>query len=85
MNFIKGGDFFSLLSKKKKLPEEWVKFYAANIAMAIGHLHANKILHRDLKPENILINDNGYLKLTDYGTSKYVENNVTNNTFVGTR
>jgi serine/threonine protein kinase len=32
------------------------------------------IVYRDLKPENILINTNGYLKLTDFGFAKKIEN-----------
>ena len=39
------------------------------------HLHKNKIIYRDLKPENILIAEDGYLKLTDFGLSKLLEEN----------
>jgi len=35
--------------------------------LAIGYLHEKGILYRDLKPENILIDENGYLKLADFG------------------
>jgi serine/threonine protein kinase len=38
-----------------------------NIAIGIGHLHANDILHRDLKLENTLISDNLEIKLADFG------------------
>ena len=38
--------------------------------MAIGYLHSKKIMHRDLKLENILVDENGYLKIIDYGLAK---------------
>ena len=37
------------------------------------YLHSKNIIYRDLKPENILIDDEGYLKLTDFGFAKYCE------------
>lgn len=49
-----------------------VKFYAAQIIMAIGYLHVQGIAHRDLKLENILIDGDGYLKIIDYGLAKMI-------------
>ena len=37
-------------------------------------LHNKKIIYRDLKPQNILINKDGYLKLTDFGYAKKLQN-----------
>jgi protein kinase A len=37
------------------------------------YLHSKDIIYRDLKPENILIDNDGYLKLTDFGFAKYCE------------
>ncbi|GCC27509.1 hypothetical protein chiPu_0005933 [Chiloscyllium punctatum] len=50
--------------------EEDVKFYLAELALALDHLHSLGIIYRDLKPENILLDEQGHIKLTDFGLSK---------------
>uniref|UniRef100_A0AAR2KBW2 Ribosomal protein S6 kinase n=1 Tax=Pygocentrus nattereri TaxID=42514 RepID=A0AAR2KBW2_PYGNA len=50
--------------------EEDVKFYLAELALALDHLHGLGIIYRDLKPENILLDEQGHIKLTDFGLSK---------------
>ena len=50
--------------------EEDVKFYLAELALALDHLHSVGIIYRDLKPENILLDCDGHIKLTDFGLSK---------------
>ena len=50
--------------------EEDVKFYLAELALALDHLHSLGIIYRDLKPENILLDSEGHIKLTDFGLSK---------------
>lgn len=49
-----------------------MKFYAAEVILALEYLHANEIIYRDLKPENILLDERGHVKLTDFGFSKRV-------------
>jgi len=73
MTFMKGGDLFSLIDKKKKFPEEVAKFYCATISLALEHLHKNDIIYRDLKFENVLMDETGYVSLCDYGISKIVK------------
>lgn len=70
LDFLKGGDLFTRLSKEVMFTEEDVKFYLAELALALDHLHSLGIIYRDLKPENILLDDTGHIKLTDFGLSK---------------
>lgn len=84
MPFIKGGELYKVFKAQKRLSEEVVKFYAAQIAMAVGYLHSKGIMHRDLKLENILVDENGYLKIIDYGLAKTLSEGQTSKTFCGT-
>ena len=73
MEFCNGGQLFYHLRKAGKFPEETVKFYAAEIILALEELHKNNIIYRDLKPENILIGSDGHIKVTDYGLCKILK------------
>jgi len=84
MKFIKGGELFRHFVQVKRFPEEHVRFFSAQVALALGHLHENKIIYRDLKPENILVGEDGYLMVADFGLAKFVENGEMANSFCGT-
>ena len=77
MEYIQGGELFTLLRTKGTFPVPQTKFYIAHIITIFEYLHSKNIVYRDLKPENILINKNGYLKLTDFGFAKQLENEKT--------
>ena len=51
LDFLRGGDLFTRLSKEIMFTEEDVKFYLAELALALDHLHSLGIIYRDLKPE----------------------------------
>jgi len=84
MPFIKGGELYKIFKMKKRLPEDVVKFYSLQIIMAIGYLHSKGIMHRDLKLENVLVDEDGYLKIIDYGLAKTLQGSAVTKTFCGT-
>ena len=50
-----------------------MKFYTAEIIIALEKIHMKNIMYRDLKPENVLIDIDGHLKITDFGLSKQIK------------
>lgn len=70
MDYVPGGEFYKIMSQIRRFEQKSVAFYAAQIALALDHLHESSILYRDLKPENILVQEDGYLKLSDFGLAK---------------
>lgn len=72
MDFVPGGELFTLLRKSQRFPNPVAKFYAAEVALALDYLHGQQIIYRDLKPENLLIAADGHIKITDFGFAKLV-------------
>jgi serine/threonine protein kinase len=70
MDFLNGGELFFHMKKESRFTENKSKFYAAEVTLALRHLHERGIIYRDLKPENVLLDISGHLKLTDFGLSK---------------
>ena len=67
MPYCRGGEVFHHLKLRRSFDEPLARFYAAEIALGIGHLHAVGVVYRDLKPENVLLDAEGHVKLTDFG------------------
>lgn len=70
MPFVAGGELFHHLHKEGLLLESSARFYAAEMVLALEHLHSKGIIHRDLKPENVLLGADGHICLTDFGLAK---------------
>ncbi|DAZ98265.1 TPA: hypothetical protein N0F65_008950 [Lagenidium giganteum] len=63
LDYCPGGELFFHLSRMEKFAEKMAKFYAAEITLALEHLHALGVVYRDLKPENILFDAEGHVLL----------------------
>jgi len=70
MDFLNGGDMFFHISAQKKFSEARTRLYLAEIILALEFLHANGVIYRDLKPENVLLDNDGHVRLTDFGMAK---------------
>ncbi|GAV29873.1 hypothetical protein PMKS-003379 [Pichia membranifaciens] len=71
LEYLEGGELFFHLSQERIMSEKVACFYAAEMILALRHLHINAgVIYRDLKPENCLLNRYGHLVLTDFGLSK---------------
>jgi serine/threonine protein kinase len=70
LDYCPGGELFFHLSRMEKFEEPMAKFYAAEITLALEHLHELGVVYRDLKPENILFDDKGHVLLADFGLAK---------------
>lgn len=85
LDYFNGGELFFHLKSHGRFPENRAKFYAAQITLALECLHKNTIVYRDLKPENVLLDEDGNIRLTDFGLSKdSVSGKQLTHTFCGT-
>eukprot|EP00286_Rhodomonas_abbreviata_P022148 CAMPEP_0181317298 /NCGR_PEP_ID=MMETSP1101-20121128/16394_1 /TAXON_ID=46948 /ORGANISM="Rhodomonas abbreviata, Strain Caron Lab Isolate" /LENGTH=509 /DNA_ID=CAMNT_0023424683 /DNA_START=112 /DNA_END=1637 /DNA_ORIENTATION=- len=77
MDYVAGGELYSLIAKDGRFAEAQARFYAAELVLALEYLHECGIVYRDLKPENILLGTDGHLLITDFGQSKYRDDSNT--------
>ncbi|KAH0453155.1 hypothetical protein IEQ34_017479 [Dendrobium chrysotoxum] len=69
--FCPGGDLHVLRQRQpgKRFDEHAVRFYAAEVVVALEYIHMLGIIYRDLKPENVLVRSDGHIMLTDFDLS----------------
>jgi len=83
MEYASGGELYDYLNERKRISETEARGIFRQIVSAVHFLHKNRIVHRDLKLENILIDQNGDIKLADFGLSNNWNPNGLLYTFCG--
>ncbi|KAK2992819.1 hypothetical protein RJ640_002039 [Escallonia rubra] len=72
MEYVKGGELFAKVATGK-LKEDVSRKYFQQLISAVDFCHSRGVSHRDLKPENLLLDENGDLKISDFGLSSLPE------------
>uniref|UniRef100_A0A0D6R6A3 non-specific serine/threonine protein kinase n=1 Tax=Araucaria cunninghamii TaxID=56994 RepID=A0A0D6R6A3_ARACU len=71
MEYCPGGDLHTLRQRQpgKHFSEQAVRFYVAEVLLALEYLHMLGVVYRDLKPENVLVREDGHIMLSDFDLS----------------
>eukprot|EP01006_Ploeotia_vitrea_P050313 TRINITY_DN67445_c2_g1_i1.p1 TRINITY_DN67445_c2_g1~~TRINITY_DN67445_c2_g1_i1.p1 ORF type:complete len:515 (+),score=66.54 TRINITY_DN67445_c2_g1_i1:141-1547(+) len=70
LEYVPGGSLQSLIKRFFPLPEKTIRLFTRQILQGLHYLHSHGIVHRDIKGDNILVDENGVIKLADFGCSK---------------
>ncbi|KAL3615750.1 CBL-interacting protein kinase 18 [Castilleja foliolosa] len=72
LEYVRGGELFNKVARGR-LKVDSARKYFLQLISAVDFCHSRGVYHRDLKPENLLLDDNGNLKVTDFGLSALAE------------
>merc|ERR1712048_394047 len=84
LEYANGGEIFDVLKEINVFDEQQTAIYIKDLASALDYLHKKNIIHRDIKPENLLLDDQGRIKLSDFGWSVHTPGNQKRLTMCGT-
>ncbi|CAD8202875.1 unnamed protein product [Paramecium octaurelia] len=70
LEYVSGGSVLTMIKRFGKFKESLIRVYLKQILLGLHYLHSKGVIHRDIKGANILINQNGQVKLADFGSGK---------------
>lgn len=80
MDYLAGGDLRYHICKNRRFSEEQtsnfytyqlhIEFFIACLMAGLEYVHNKSIIHRDIKPENLVFDEDGYLRITDFGIAR---------------
>ncbi|HEV2783406.1 MAG TPA: serine/threonine-protein kinase [Actinophytocola sp.] len=73
MEFLRSRSLSTVLAERGALPATEVAKIGSQVASALAAAHAAGIVHRDVKPGNVLLDDDGLVKITDFGISRTLD------------
>ncbi|RLV89667.1 Serine/threonine-protein kinase BCK1/SLK1/SSP31 [Spathaspora sp. JA1] len=79
LEYVAGGSIASCLKSYGKFEENLVKFITYQVLLGLEYLHENNIIHRDLKADNLLLETDGTCKISDFGISKRLNDDIYSN------
>ncbi|KAH0786329.1 CAMK family protein kinase [Histomonas meleagridis] len=72
MELCSNGELYHYIIQSQRLSELESKYFLRQILETLQYVHSLGFVHRDIKPENLLIDANGFIKISDFGLSKFV-------------
>eukprot|EP00515_Schizochytrium_aggregatum_P005702 CAMPEP_0202049424 /NCGR_PEP_ID=MMETSP0963-20130614/3369_1 /ASSEMBLY_ACC=CAM_ASM_000494 /TAXON_ID=4773 /ORGANISM="Schizochytrium aggregatum, Strain ATCC28209" /LENGTH=503 /DNA_ID=CAMNT_0048614433 /DNA_START=1 /DNA_END=1512 /DNA_ORIENTATION=+ len=73
LELVTGGELFDKIVAEGRFKEKTARFYFQQLCVGTEYCHRQGVCHRDLKPENLLLDDQGNLKISDFGLSALYE------------
>jgi serine/threonine-protein kinase len=83
MEFVEGENLETILERDKTLQISKALDFTHQICTGVEHAHQQTVLHRDLRPGNVLVTENDSVKITDFGTSRFLEVAAHASTIIG--
>ena len=83
MEYVTGKTLERIIEREGALDLNRALDFTCQICNAVDHAHRAGVLHRDLRPGNMLVSDSGQLKVTDFGTSRFLEIAAHGTTVIG--